>query len=211
MINDNSESPGLDSTGAGLNTERSSNEVSGYAYERAQAVARDPEPGYRYKRVGDLIMECYRIAKEKGFWDCRRCEGKGKYPLMVVGGLHAGGDIQCETCSGTGKLDRNTGELLMLITSELGEALEAHRKGRFASIGNFNALMDNKYGADEDHDEAFKLAFEQTIKGSYEEEIADVFIRIMDLCGGQEIDLEFFVFQKMKYNATRDRLHGKAY
>ena len=29
---------------------------------------------------------------------------------------------------------RNVGEMLMLVTSELGEAMEAHRKGRFANL-----------------------------------------------------------------------------
>lgn len=68
------------------------------------------------------------------------------------------------------------GTLLMLIVSELGEALEAHRKG---DMKNFA------------------------------EELADVAIRLGDLCGGLDIDLEWEIIQKMEYNQTRPRLHGK--
>lgn len=74
--------------------------------------------------------------------------------------------------------ERELGTLLMLIVSELGEALEAHRKG---DMKNFA------------------------------EELADVAIRLGDLCGGLDIDLEWEIIQKMEYNQTRPRLHGKAY
>lgn len=73
---------------------------------------------------------------------------------------------------------REVGTLLMLVVSELGEAIEAHRHG--------------------DHE-------------GFEEEIADTFIRLADLCGGLGIDVERAIMQKMAVNATRPKLHGKAY
>lgn len=43
------------------------------------------------------------------------------------------------------------------------------------------------------------------------EEIADVFIRLADLCGGLRIDAETAILKKMEKNKNRPRLHGKAY
>lgn len=72
--------------------------------------------------------------------------------------------------------DRNIGELCMLIVSELGEAMEAHRKGRFANWEN----MDGIYIPDSD----FYIRFADKIKDTFEDEIADAFIRILDMLGG---------------------------
>lgn len=79
--------------------------------------------------------------------------------------------------------ERNTGEMLMLVVSELGEAIEAHRRGRFG-IGK---------------------------KDTFEDEIADAVIRLFDLCGGLGIDLEREINWKMAFNQTRSKRHGKAY
>jgi NTP pyrophosphatase (non-canonical NTP hydrolase) len=43
------------------------------------------------------------------------------------------------------------------------------------------------------------------------EELADVFIRLADLCGSLDIDLEQEVEKKMEKNKNRPRLHGKRY
>lgn len=109
---------------------------------------------------------------------------------------------------------RNTGELLMLIVSEAAEALEADRKGRRADLDNFAACM-----ALPVHEQAFvdpdlakfKKAFEDNIKDTFEDEIADVFIRLFDLCGGMDIDINRHIKLKMQYNKTREKLHGKKY
>ncbi len=39
-------------------------------------------------------------------------------------------------------------------------------------------------------------------------ELADVVIRVLDLCGALDIDLSAAVEQKMAYNATRPHRHG---
>ena len=43
------------------------------------------------------------------------------------------------------------------------------------------------------------------------EELADVAIRLGDLCGGLGIDLEAEITKKMDRNKKRDKLHGKGY
>jgi NTP pyrophosphatase (non-canonical NTP hydrolase) len=83
--------------------------------------------------------------------------------------------------------ERNVGELLMLVTSELGEAMEAHRKGNFTNPkGTFQ-------------------------KDTFEDEIADAIIRLLDMAGGLNIDIDFHVFAKLEYNKSRPKLHGKNY
>lgn len=75
------------------------------------------------------------------------------------------------------KLDRNVGELICLMHSELSEAMEGHRKN----------LMDDK------------LPHRPMI----EVEFADCVIRIADACGGLGLDLGGAVDEKLAYNATR--------
>lgn len=102
--------------------------------------------------------------------------------------------------------ERNVGEMLMLITSELGEAMEAHRKGRFAKLADFNRASIASNSGDD-----FKVNFEANIKDTFEDEVADALIRILDMCGGLGIDIDSHVNTKLAYNRTRERLHGKNY
>jgi NTP pyrophosphatase (non-canonical NTP hydrolase) len=97
---------------------------------------------------------------------------------------------------------RNTGETLMLIVSELAEALEAHRSGNFCTNSMIKKVKSSKNK---------DVAFLHYIKGTYEEEIADTFIRLLDLCGGEKLDIEFFIEEKLNYNKTRPYKHGKKY
>ncbi len=79
--------------------------------------------------------------------------------------------------------DRNVGEMLMLVVSELGEAIEAHRRSYFG--------------------------MEQ--KDTFEDEIADTVIRLFDLCGGLGIDLEKQMEWKISFNKRGEKRHGKSY
>lgn len=118
---------------------------------------------------------------------------------------------------------------LMLITSELSEALEADRHNRHADFAAFDDEMPQairsmaddaviyrmKNGhivTDMDTVKAmFKHAFEAHIKDSVEDEIADAFLRLMDLCGEYGIDIERHIRAKATYNTLREPKHGKAY
>ena len=156
----------------------------------------------------------------------------------------------------------------MLVITKLSKAVEAHRKGRTASIPE---------GIEDFPDKAFIASFEAHIKDTVEDELADTQIRLLDLYGyliekdaktidiSKEvdenyklligfdgrgftewayetvrymcdsmvfpatdkvyegsccirniaerigIDLERHIHLKMRYNATRPRLHGKKY
>lgn len=71
--------------------------------------------------------------------------------------------------------ERNTGELLMLIVSECGEALEAHRKWHRADLAGYDETQDG-----DGPTKRFKIY----IKDTFEDELADIVIRIADAAGG---------------------------
>lgn len=151
------------------------------------------------------------------------------------------------------KSDSNQDEKFMLILTELGEAVESHRKGKRAKVEEFNNAIESM------GEDSFPQLFYTDIKDSVEDELADVVIRCLDylqryrrghfeintvgfewsenfaenilkivrdnidyqpdyiisyvewLANSMDIDLEWHIKQKMKYNSTREKLHGKSY
>jgi hypothetical protein len=98
----------------------------------------------------DLVAVCHGAAKAGGWWN----------------------DLK------TGEpLDRNAGELIALIHSEISEALEGVRKSK----------MDEHLPH----------------RKSEEVEMADAVIRIADYCGGRGLDLGGALAEKLAYNARR--------
>lgn len=75
------------------------------------------------------------------------------------------------------RLERNKGEMLMLMVSELAEAMEGERKG----------LMDSH------------LPHRKMV----EVEFADVFIRMLDYAGAYGFDLDGAIAEKRAYNQIR--------
>lgn len=118
--------------------------------------------------VAFLVANCHGVARGAGWWN----------------DLKTGEDL-------CGKKDVPT--LLMLIVSELGEAMEGHRKN----------LMD-------DHLPHRKML---------EVELADAVIRIFDTAGGMGYDLSGAIIDKLRYNIgrldhmpiNRAQENGKAY
>ena len=106
--------------------------------------------------------------------------------------------------------ERNVGELLMLVTSELGEAMEAHRKDRFADTQIIDEMVASGYSW-QDSTLSFSEAFKKSVKDTFEDELADAIIRLLDMAGGLGIDIEWHIRNKMAFNETRERLHGKKY
>ncbi len=100
--------------------------------------------------------------------------------------------------------ERNVGEMLMLVVSELGEALEAHRTDNFANVEGYK-------NATSCQSEFEFFAFRNNLKDTFEDEIADSIIRLLDMCGGLNIDIDFHIKEKLNYNKTRPKLHGKKY
>ena len=113
-----------------------------------------PFPSADIKAAGALLVEeCYFASKAAGWWN--------------------------DLATGEPLVDRPhvVGEKLMLIVSEVAEAMEGHRKG----------LRDDK------------LPHRPMI----EVELADAVIRIADLAGALGLDLGGAIAEKMEYNCNR--------
>lgn len=92
---------------------------------------------------------------------------------------------------------------IALIQSEASEALEADRKNRHADLISMQEQMQAHGFRAED--------FQRYIKDTVEDEIADTIIRLLDLCGMLDIDIDKHIELKMQYNSSRPYLHGKEY
>lgn len=124
-----------------------------------------------------------------------------KYPLCI--GLNESAKTILKNNIEKGFDDAyNLGELLMLITSELSEALESHRKGKFSNWVSYQKDL-----SDCGEIESFKLH----IKDTFEDEIADAIIRLLDLVGRLNIDIEKHINAKVSFNKSRPYKHGKNY
>jgi NTP pyrophosphatase (non-canonical NTP hydrolase) len=110
--------------------------------------------------ITQLVIEAHTLAASKGFWQS------------------------------ADDAPPNIPEKLMLVVSELSEALEELRSG-------FSAQY--IYKREDGKPEGFPY------------ELADAVIRIADLCGYLGIDLELRVQEKMDFNARRPHKHGRSF
>lgn len=83
-------------------------------------------------------------------------------------------------------------EKLALIHSEVSEALEDYREGRFWMEPAYTQALDSVAGKPH----------------GFAVELADVIIRVLDLAGKLGIDMDRVVREKHEYNATRAHRHG---
>lgn len=122
--------------------------------------------------INELCQKAHANARDKGFWE--------DYDNIVHDLKYAKKEV------GSGSLTRSLAVLcdnaiatrLMLVVSEVSEALEALRKTDYKN---------------------------------FEEELADVAIRLGDLCGGLGVNLEYEIIKKMEKNRQRGYKHGKAF
>ena len=115
-----------------------------------------------------------KLGKEENF---ETVQSAGEHLQLVCHGLALQGGWWNDINTGE-PLNRNVGELLCLIHSEISEAMEGYRKN----------LMDDK------------LPHRKMI----EVELADAAIRIFDLAGGLGLDIGAAIREKIIFNTTRE-------
>ena len=101
----------------------------------------------------------------------------------------------------------NIAEKLMLIVSELSEALEADRNNKYASPQAWKEMECYESASNNN----WMTAFEGYIKDTFEDEMADVLIRLLDLTARLDINIEKHVKAKHRYNIMLAFKHGKKY
>ena len=105
------------------------------------------------------------------------------------------------------EIEKSIGETIALIHSEVSEALECDREDKYCRLTS-NVLLEL---SNEKNNGKLKAIFELMIKDTFEDELADIMIRVMDLAGYLKIDLEGHIKAKMQYNLLRPYKHGKKY
>lgn len=133
--------------------------------------------------LNELAKRCFESAKEKGFEPMK--EGNEDF--------HIPRDI-------------------MLIVSELSEALEALRCGyRVIEPEDVSNFFNQYRKGNRKREELSQMEiafFQARIKDTFEDEIADTFIRLLHLCGMLGINIEQHIELKLLFNKARPRLHG---
>ncbi len=123
--------------------------------------------------IKELVEKAHKNARKHGFWE----DWEDWDSICWEDGLPKREDSTLDL-EELFNFNNAIATRLMLIVSELSEALEALR-----------------------HED----------KENFAEELADVAIRLADLCGGLCIDLEAEILKKMRKNKTREYKHGKAF
>jgi len=143
------------------------------------------------KTINVLIKESHQIAVEHGWWD----------------------------------KPKTMGELLVLIHSEVSEALEEHRNGKEPTETYYSGKSTTYFPELENGDKCTEIFYsktesemvfqdamgEEVIVNKPEgipSELADIVIRVFDICGYYGIDLEAAIEEKMEYNESRPYKHG---
>jgi len=129
--------------------------------------------------IDAMTRESFRTAVEKGWW--------GEHPANLAEDRSVS---LARIASGIAEADHKIGEKLMLIVTEVAEAMEEYRNG--VDLTEILMDADGKPGK----------------PGGFPSELADVLIRIGDLCGALGIDLEEAVRLKLVYNKGRSYRHG---
>ena len=119
------------------------------------------------------------------------------------------GSYLCACNHGFHEEDLSIRHSLMLIVTEISGAVEADRMCRHANIESYEDEI--RYGADV-YDKDTRSPFEKYIKDTVEDELADVCIRLYDLCGMMDIEPTYYdygikgkTFQDIPYRTFTER------
>lgn len=160
------------------------------------------EDDKHYKSLGTIMEECHASSRSKGWWDdCKFLNPKA------------------DSTSGNGLdqhlVKKTIPEKLALIHSEVSEALEDYRVKAMPElpdrIDDFGGIHCPKckcvYGFD-NKDWNCPECGQMAKPTGFPTELADIVIRVFDLAGALNIDLEEVILRKMAYNETRPYRHG---
>lgn len=132
-----------------------------------------PRPTVLTGSISFVQRAVHELARKKGWW-----------PILEKKGLTAKQRQQ--------QLEAMVPEKLVLVHSEISEAMEEYRSRKMLSEVTFGEEND----AGEDKPEGFAV------------ELADAVIRIFDLAEALNIDLGYWIMRKHEYNSGRSRRHG---
>jgi NTP pyrophosphatase (non-canonical NTP hydrolase) len=141
-------------------------------------------------KIEDLKKNAHKIAVEKGFWE----------DYDIANNLESEREQKIYR-------DLFISQKLLLAVSELTESMEAIRKDR--SYNGSKELLDELVEQSESNPNLFQMRFIHHVKDTFEDELADTFIRLAELCEKMDIDIEKYIQMKMVFNSMRPPKHDK--
>jgi len=146
----------------------------------------------------DLVKKSFGTSEEKGFW---------KHYDSVLNKISKGNNFSDEEIEAVRTAFIN--QKIMLVVSELAEMMESLRKSK--RIECDISILDELKTQFIDKPDLFYMRFIHHVKDTFEDELADVMIRLGDLIGKLEIDIETHIELKQKFNSLREQMYGKKF
>lgn len=140
--------------------------------------------------IDELKKKSHEIAVEKGFWQ----------DYEIVNKQQSDKEKQIFK-------DLFISQKLLLMISELTESMESLRNSKRYE-GDTN-LIEDLCDQSEVNPQLFQMRFIHHVKDTFEDELADTFIRLADLCEKMNIDIDSFIKMKMVFNSMRPEKHDK--
>jgi NTP pyrophosphatase (non-canonical NTP hydrolase) len=134
-------------------------------------------------KINEIRDEVHELARSKGWWDDCIDPDWGTHYVS----------------------HQRIAVALALIHSEVSEALEEVRDDHLQTYWVRKSMEDRIFSETAEKAEAIAAGYKPE---GLPIELADVIIRVLDLCGALEIDIEQAIEDKVAYNTTRTHRHG---